>query len=89
MDELSAAHKALNELSFSREIFVEMLFYGPDILRFPGRFAKLLREYDTMEEGQRNEEITRLMEGSTKFCKDHDLAQEQKVFDALFPTYLE
>lgn len=89
LSELEKEQAVFDELSFARGIFVEMLFYGPDVLRFSGRFAKLKDNYAALEEaGKLQEELDKLQKGADKFFADHTMAVEQKMFEALFPTYL-
>lgn len=87
--DLEKDFKAYNDLSFARAIFIEMVFYGPDIIRYSRRFTALANDHKKLkEEGKLDEEVQKLKEGTDNFFANHNVAIEQKMFDALFPSYI-
>ncbi len=90
LSNLQEDFKTYNDLSFAREVFIEMVFYGPDIIRFARRFDALANNYDKLKEsGELAETIAKLKTGSVQFFEGHNIELEKKMFDALFPVYLE
>lgn len=88
--DLEEAYGSYNELSFARGIFIEMLYYGPDILRFAGRFGKVAEHYSELqEEGKLDEELGKLSKGAGKFFADHTMSVERRMFEAILPPYMD
>jgi hypothetical protein len=72
----------------ARDLFIEMVFYGPEVLRFGERFAQLVERYADMEQaGAVDGELEKLRGGLDAFFKDYDVEVDRAVFKALLPLY--
>ena len=74
------------EYSMARSMFIEVYYYGPEVLRFSQRFAKLADESIPYE--QRKERIEKLKESAEKYFKDYNASVDQELMNAMIPEYL-
>lgn len=76
--------------AMARDLFVEMVYYGPDILRFADSYREVIEEHDRLRaEGKLDAALARLKESSAAYFKDHDPELDKRVFKALLPIYRE
>lgn len=88
LDDLAVAYEANAPYASARDLFVEFLYYGPDILRFTDGFNKLIEDHEKLDEkGELGAEIDRLRSSVHEFFKDHDMAVEKDIMNALLPLY--
>ena len=88
--ELEELYQQYTPYALARDLFVEMVYYGPDILRFADRYRALLDEYDTLEaQGKSAAAVEDLRAANAQFFKDHDMEVDRGVFKALLPIYRE
>ncbi len=72
----------------ARDLFIEMVYYGPEILRFADRAGKILEEYEALKEkGGIDAAIAEFKKGNPGYFKDYDVEIDRKVFKALLPIY--
>ena len=74
------------EYSMARSMFIEVYYYGPEILRFSKKFASLTEEGLTLED--QKAQIEELKKQSEKFYKDYSAVVDIKLFNAMVPEYL-
>jgi hypothetical protein len=70
----------------ARSMFIELYYYGPEILRFSQRFAKLAEEEVPMEE--KKELIEKLKIYSEKYFKDYNAKVDAELMYHMMPEYL-
>ena len=71
--------------SMARSMFIEIYYYGPEILRFSQRFAPLTKEDVPMEKKQ--EIIKKLKDSSEGFYKNFNASVDQKLMNQMIPAY--
>ncbi|MBL7952728.1 MAG: S46 family peptidase [Flavobacteriales bacterium] len=75
-------------LATARDLFVEMVYYGPEILRFADGFRELTEEHQRLVAENKftakAEERIGLLPG---YFKDYDVEVDKRVFKALLPIY--
>ncbi len=75
-------------LDISRDMLIELYYYGPEILRFVQRFKKL-EEDELMTESQWKEMTEKLLPGIRAYFKDYDKDVDYNLFKAMMPAYIE
>lgn len=87
---LAGAYEEIAPYATARDLFVEMVYYGPELLRFADRFNKVVLDRAKLaEEGKLQQEVDKLLDGSDAFYKDLDLEVDKRVMKALLPIYLQ
>ncbi len=90
LDELNKAYSEYLPYSDSRDLFLEFVYYGPEILRFSDRFRGLAEQYDQLEAaGKVDAEIAKLTAGLAGYFKNYDEQVDRGVFKAQLPVFLE
>ncbi len=74
------------EYSMARSMFIELFYYGPEILRFSRSFASLTEEGMTIED--QKIEIEKLRKQAEKYFKNYDTKVDMQLFNAMVPEYL-
>ncbi|MFT6846016.1 MAG: hypothetical protein ACJAUV_002218 [Flavobacteriales bacterium] len=89
LPQLEAANVANSDYQLAREYFIEFVYYGPEILRFAGKFSNLINNYATLvADGKLEAEKEKLRESAALYFKNLDAATEDKVFKALLKIYV-
>ena len=95
-DEYSDLINGLNELSvqgwdvhMARDLFVEIYYYGPEILRFASGFEKLITEFESLEEDAEQQQlvIEKMQRKTENFFKNYDKTIDEEIFKVLWPIY--
>lgn len=81
-----AEHKDYKAYSMARSMFIEVYYYGPEILRFSQRFSKLAEENLPIEE--QKEVIEKLRASSEKYFKDYNAKVDAELMYHMMPEYL-
>jgi hypothetical protein len=90
LDDLKQANEQLAPYQLARELFIEYVFYGPEIFRFANRFDRLVNDHSQMkEDGVLDKEIEGLKRQIEAHFKDYDKAVDEDVFTALTPMLLD
>lgn len=72
----------------ARELFVEMVYVGPEFLRFAEGFRNLVERHDELKrEGKLDAELKRLRAAAEGFHKNYIPAVDRDVFKVLLPIY--
>ncbi len=88
LDALQALYAEYTPYATARDLFIEMVYYGPEILRFADRYRELFENFERLEaEGKLDAELEKLDAGATAFFKDYDMEVDKRVFKALLPIY--
>ena len=72
--------------SMARSMFVEIFYYGPEILRFSQSFSKLAEEGEPIE--KQKERIEALKVKAEKFYKDYSATVDEELMYHMIPEYL-
>ena len=88
LPKLKEIYTELNPLNFEAQLFVEYMYYGPEMFNFSYRFQELVMNYDTLQaKGKLESVIAELKKGARAFYKDFDLATEMAICARLQPLY--
>lgn len=88
LDELAGLHATIAPYSISRDLFIEMVFYGPEVLRFAERFTPLAQQAaELARKGALQQEVDKLRPVIDTHFKDYDVEVDKRVFKALLPLY--
>jgi hypothetical protein len=72
----------------ARDLFIELFFYGPDILRFTDGFKDLLSGHAVLRaEGKLPFAIDERLTEAERFFAGHDMEVDKRILKALVPLY--
>mgnify|MGYP000850452461 CR=1 FL=1 len=72
----------------ARDLFVEMAYYGPEVLRFADGFKEVVEQHDALrKEGKLAPEALKAMEAAKAYFANYDAEVDKRVFKALLPIY--
>lgn len=79
---------AIEPYKYTRELFIELYYYGPEILRFSGEFKPLIEAQLADSSEAYLQKVAEPLKGRvTSFFKDYDASTDQAIFAALFKQY--
>ena len=88
LPKLEALYSQVNHLNFEAQLFVEYMYYGPELFNFSYRFHDLVVNYDTLQaQGKLQGAVEELKKGARSFYKDFDLSTEMQIYARLQPLY--
>lgn len=88
LDALEALYREYAPYATARDLFIEMVYYGPEILRFADRYRELFENYERLAaEDKLDAELEKLKRGEAAYFKDYDVEVDKRVFKALLPLY--
>jgi len=74
----------------ARDLFVEMVYYGPEILRFSEGFGALVEDHAKLSaDAKLADAVAERMGAAEGYFKDYDVEVDKRVFKALLPIYRE
>lgn len=89
LENLSNAQEEVFPYQKGRELFIEYVYYGPEIVRFSNRFYNLVNNYSTLKaENGLDAEIDKLKKQIEGHFKNYDESVDIAVFNALTPLYM-
>jgi len=72
----------------ARDLFVEMVYYGPEILRFADGFREVVEEHARLtEEGKLSVGVAERLAAAEGYFKSYDVEVDKRIFKALLPIY--
>ncbi|MGD1847855.1 MAG: S46 family peptidase [Salibacteraceae bacterium] len=82
-------YEAVKPYSLARDYFIEIFYYGPEILRFASGWNTLLAEATKAEvdEAKLQEEIEKQKRRVKGFFKNYHQPTDEKLFAAMMPLY--
>jgi tetratricopeptide (TPR) repeat protein len=88
LDELRTVYAEYVPYATARDLFIEMVYYGPEVLRFADRYRDIVEGYDRLvKEGKLDAQLAKLQDAAVAYYKDYDVAVDKRVFKALLPIY--
>ena len=88
LPKLKSLYEQVNHLNFEAQLFVEYMYYGPELFNFSYRFHDLVSNFDTLQaNGKLQSAIEELKQGARAFYKDFDLSTEMQIYARLQPLY--
>jgi len=74
----------------SRALFIELVYYGPDLLLHAFEFADIIDDWDDLQEaGKLEDTIAHLIEINSEYARNYDASVDEKLLGGLTATYLE
>lgn len=88
LSDYEKVYKEQEPYSYARDYFIELIYYGPEILRFSSRFSRLvdLSKEEATEE-KINEQLASLRKATDRYFKNYDLETDKALFKAMVPIY--
>src|SRR5690606_17068362 len=88
LSELEELYNEYRPYAVARDLLIEMVYYGPEVLRFADRANGLLEEYEALiEKGTDGKAVEELRNGVEGHFKSYDAEIDRAVFKALMPIY--
>jgi hypothetical protein len=88
LDALKVLYAEYVPYAMARDLFIEMVYYGPDVLRFADSYRNLIENYATLKaQGKLDAELSKLKVGAAAYFKDYDVDVDKRVFKALLPIF--
>ncbi len=82
LPELEGLYKDYNQLALARDLYIELAYYGPTILRFAEGY------HDIAMTTADQPAIAKKREGNAGHFKNYDADVDKRVFKAILPIYL-
>ncbi len=74
----------------SRALFIELVYYGPDVLLHAFEFADLIDDWDRLtESGKLADKIADLQALNSEYARNYDASVDEQLLGGLVATYLE
>ncbi len=88
LPELIELHEQFRPYQLSRDLFIEMFFYGPEILNFTRRFNALITAIDNGDETSKIEELrAKAVQSASGFFDSYAREADQEIFTQLLAIY--
>ena len=88
VSELNVLYAEYMPYAKARDLFVEMAYYGPQVLRFTDGFRSIVEDHEKLlADGKLTETIAERMSASEGYFEDYDVAVDKRIFKALLPIY--
>jgi hypothetical protein len=86
---LNQQHEQISRFALARDLFTEMVFYGPQVLNYGYELSALINQYDQLKkEGKLEDALKKMRQLTETHFKAQDVALEKKIFAALLDIYL-
>lgn len=74
----------------ARSLFIELVYYGPDILLHSLEFSKIIESYDELaESGELDAAIQHALAANEEYARNYDASVDEKLFSVLVEGYLD
>jgi Peptidase S46 len=71
----------------ARDLFVEMVYYGPEVLAFADGFKDLVEKQEALSDSVFKKQLAEAMQGADGYFASYDVDVDKRVFKALLPIY--
>jgi hypothetical protein len=86
---IQSENEALFPFQLARSMFIEWVYYGPDILSFAQSFSPLIQDWEELEEkGELEDVITAMQARTVDHFRQYDARVDQGVMASLLDPYL-
>ncbi|MDE0772496.1 MAG: S46 family peptidase [Salibacteraceae bacterium] len=85
LDKYKALYSELEPFAFSWDMFIEIYYYGPEIIRFPMNMEKLNPE--KLKDGDLEKMKETLRISAERYFKNYDLETDKKLLSAMLKQY--
>lgn len=88
LPQLQQRYADIAKYNLASDLFLELNYYGPEILNFSARFTRLITEYDKLkQEGKLEKAIADAQAQADGFYKNYNPALDQQIFSRLSAIY--
>ena len=85
---LDKAYDRYKKPEFARDLFIEFMYYGPDMIRYISGFNKLFSAYEKKQESAGQDSLFKeIEERGARFFRNHSLEVDHELFKAEAPIY--
>lgn len=73
----------------ARSLFIELVYYGPDILLHAFEFANIIENYDTLAaNNELDQAMEQALEINTEYARNYNATVDEGIFEVLSEAYL-
>lgn len=88
LPELYDLHNQIQPYQLARDLFIEVFFYGPQMLNFTRQVDALIAAIEAEEDEEKIEELrTKAVKSATSYFKNVNLSADQEIFARLIGKY--
>ena len=88
LTELARLYVEYTPYATARDLFVEMVYYGPEVLRFTDGFKDVIeKQQELVKEGKLQSAVGDLLTNAKAYFANYDVEVDKRVFKALLPIY--
>ncbi len=88
LPQLKANYSGLEKYALARDYFIEVWYYGPEVIRFANGYKNLVENYASLEKnGKLSKELEKRMNSVKGYFKNYHMPTDKKVFVALMEMY--
>jgi hypothetical protein len=88
LDDLKALYGDYIPFATARDLFVELVYNGPEVLRFADAFKELVEQHAALsKEGKLPYKLDELLRAADAHFASHDVEVDKRIFKALLPIY--
>ncbi|UTW61189.1 S46 family peptidase [bacterium SCSIO 12741] len=88
LPQFKGIYEEIEPYTFARDMFIEVWYYGPEILRYSAGFNQLNPE-KLGEEGDYQAKVDKLIKGSKRFFKNYHQPTDKKLFATMLKQYFD
>lgn len=89
IDQIQEANASYYPYYEARSLFIELVYYGPDILNHAFEFSDLINHYDELVESGKYEEVLALaLSINEEYVRNYDATVDEDIFSVLIESYL-
>ncbi len=89
LNKLQLMNDSIESYKMARSMFIEYVYYGPELIRFINKFDKIVQSYEVLEkDGKLEEEKEKLMKATDSFFKNYHQPTDKLIFDKLTEMYI-
>lgn len=86
---IQEANEAYFPLLEARSLFIELVYYGPDILLHAFSYSDIIENWEKLEEsGELENEIAELIKLNEEYARAYDAGVDEDIFAGLIEAYL-
>ena len=87
LQELKAVYGEFVPYATARDLFVEMVYYGPEVLEFSSGFQKVVEDQGSFTSAELQSAVAELLKGAEGYFANYDVEVDKRIFKAMLPIY--
>ena len=91
MNNFNKTYEEIEPYQFSRDYFIEIFYYGPELMRYADGFNKLIKllEADSVQQELIDEEIAKQKKRAVGYFKNYDVDIDRQLASEMLKKYFD